>query len=185
MIFDDFFSDPRRAKALINRQEMKSIKYMDGVTYPNIAILPDSVADEVKSNLTKVFGPGFTEVLSFARYSFHETKPPHWAHSDFNIAQFLALIYLNEGDEKAGTACLRHKEFKFESHPETEFQKQILLHHANAKDEWEVVFECPAKFNRLFVLNASLVHAAMGQYGETKNDGRLVISVFFNLKAPQ
>jgi hypothetical protein len=44
-----------------------------------------------------------------------------------------------------------------------------------------VTFECPAKFNRCFILDASLIHAALGEYGETKEDGRLVISVFFNV----
>lgn len=181
MIFDDFFEDPKRAKALINMEEMRDIKYDDGVVYPHIAMLPQSVAEEMRANMQKIFGLGYQEVLSFARYSFAESNPPHWAHSDGNIAQFLALIYLNEERDYAGTACLRHKELGMEEHPQTEFQKSILLGHANRRDEWEVIFECPARWNRLFVLNANLIHAAMGQYGETKEDGRLVISVFFNL----
>lgn len=186
MIFDDFFKNPARTKALINSQEMFDAKYTDGVTYPNIAKLPDSVMDEIEENLRLIVGPRFTHVLSFARYSFADTKPPHWAHSDYNIAQFLGLIYLNDDAESfnAGTAVLRHKEFKFETHPESEFHKQILLHHANSRDEWEITFECPGRFNRLFILNAALVHAAMGEYGKSRDDGRLVISVFFNLRGP-
>lgn len=180
MIFDEFFADPKRAKALINQQELKDVRYTDGVVYPNIAILPDSVTAEIRRNLESICGP-IKEVVSFARYSFAETKPPHWAHSDGDIAQFLALIYLNEDRDYAGTVCLRHKELGMETHPTSEFQKNILLGHANRRDEWEVVFECPARWNRLFILNANLIHAAQGQYGETKNDGRLVVSVFFNL----
>jgi hypothetical protein len=183
MIFDDFFEDPKRAKALINMQAMKDVEYSDGVVYPNIAMLPESVAEEIHSKLKKIFGPGVQEVLSFARYSFAKSMPPHWAHSDRNIAQFLALIYLNEDKDReyAGTSCLRHIDLGMEEHPKTEFQKQILLSHADIRSEWEVVYTCPAKWNRLFVLNANLIHAAMGRYGETKEDGRLVISVFFNL----
>lgn len=183
MIFDEFFEDPRRAKALINMQDMEDVKYDDGVTYPNIAHLPDSVAAEIKKNMHQIVGPAFTPVLSFARYTFEDTKPPHWAHSDGNIARFLALIYLNDGPdaEKFGTAVLKHKEFNFETHPTDDFQKEILLGHANKKDEWQITFECPARFNRCLLLNADLVHASMGEYGKDRGDGRLVISVFFDL----
>lgn len=184
MIFDDFFDDPMRAKALINMQPMRDVKYSDGVIYPNIAELPDSVAEEIRGKLKMIFGPGIREVISFARYSFQKDVPPHWAHSDMNIAQFLALIYLNEGQEYAGTACLRHKSMGFEMHPGNDLHKDILLGHANKRDEWEVTFECPARFNRLFILNAALIHAAMGQYGEGKDDGRLVVSFFFNAGVP-
>lgn len=183
LIYDDFFDEPKRAKALINAQEMRDIPYQDGVTYPNIAMLPASVEEEIELKLRGIFGPGFQKVISFARYSFKNVTPPHWAHSDFNIAQFLGMIYLNEGKEPFGTATLRHRELGFEYHPESEFQKSILLGHANKKDEWEVTFQCPAKFNRLFILDAALVHAAMGEYGETKDDGRLVVSIFFNVGA--
>lgn len=181
IIVDDFFDDPKRAKALINMQEMKDVQYSDGVTYPNIALLPDSVAAEIGTKLRQICGPGVQEVISFARYSFAESNPPHWAHSDGNIAEYLALIYMNEERDYAGTACLRHLELGMEEHPKTEFQKSILLGHANKREEWEVIFECPARWNRLFILNANLIHAAMGQYGENKDDGRLVVSVFFNL----
>lgn len=180
MIFDEFFADPKRAKALINRQEIQDIKYSDGVVYPNIALLPDSVLEEAVSNIESICGP-VKVAVSFARYSFTETKPPHWAHSDGDIAQFLALIYLNENRDDAGTVCLRHIELGMEAHPTSDFQKNILLGHANKRDEWEVVFECPARWNRLFILNAGLIHASQGQYGETKEDGRLVVSIFFDL----
>lgn len=181
LIYDDFFDEPMRAKALINAAEMKDRIYDDGVVYPNIAMLPESVEEEIIKKLTGIFGPTFRKVISFARYSFEGVTPPHWAHSDFNIAQFLGMIYLNTGRDEFGTATLRHRELGFERHPHTEFQKSILLGHANKKDEWEVTFQCPAKFNRLFILDASLVHAAMGEYGKTKEDGRLVVSIFFNV----
>lgn len=181
MIFDDFFKDPRRAKALINMQEMKDIPYVDGVTYPNIAQLPPSVHQEMCDNLRTVVGPAFKEVISFARYSFESTHPPHWAHSDHEIAQFLALIYLNESEE-LGTCCLKHSELGFETHPQTDFHKQVLISHANYRQEWEQTFVCPGRFNRCLILNTELIHAAVGQFGSTRDDGRLVISVFFNLE---
>lgn len=154
---------------------------MDGVTYPNIAMLPDSVGFEIEEKLRTIFGPTYKTVLTFARYSLANGTPPHWAHSDFNIAQFLGLIYLNEGKHGHGTVTLKHRELGFERHPESELEKEVLLSHANKKDEWDVNFYCPAKFNRLFILDAALIHAAMSGYGDNRQDGRLVVSVFFNV----
>lgn len=167
--------------------DMRDEKYKDGVTYPNIARLPESVVAEIYENLQTIVGPAFTPVLSFARYSFKDGNPPHWAHSDRNIAQFLALIYLNDDKEaeKFGTCTLKHRELRFESHPDTDLEKQVLISHANKRDEWDVTFECPARYNRCFILNADLVHAAMGEYGSSRDNSRLVVSVFFNLEYPQ
>lgn len=180
MIFDDFFTDPNQVKKLINAEPMRDEKYDDGVIYPNITRLPEAVLAEIQYKLMSFFGPSIDLVLAFARYSFENVTPPHWAHSDRNIAQYVGLIYMNENHSEFGTATLRHAELGFEKHPQTEFHKRILLSHANARQEWEITYKCPAKFNRLFVLNADLIHAALGEYGTTKEDGRLVVSVFFN-----
>jgi hypothetical protein len=184
LIVDDFFINPKRVKELIDQEDIQDYKFSDGVVYPGIIKLPTTVHDELYVNMQAVFGPRFKEVLSFARYSFEHTKPPHWAHSDGNIAQFIGLIYLNE-DKNAqlyGTCTLRHNKYGFETHPKNDFEKDILLKQANSRSEWKITFKCPAKFNRLFCLSADLIHAAMGQYGKTKADGRLVLSVFFNLE---
>lgn len=187
MVFDDFFDDPIRAKALIDMEEMTDELYSDGVVYPNIIRLPDSVRDEIGQKMQFAVGPGFREVLSFGRYSFIHTNPPHWAHSDYNIAQYLALIYLSHAPNPGwpGTVLLKHRVLGFESHPDNELRKDILLNEANSKDQWQVMFECPSKFNRAFLLNAAIIHAAGPAYGLTKTDGRLVISVFFNLEYPK
>lgn len=183
MVFDDFFKDPNETKKQINAAPMADEKYKDGVTYPNITRLPADVVAEIATNMKTLVGPAFTPVLSFARYSFKDTNPPHWAHSDREIAQFLALIYMNPDPEaeKSGTVCLRHKERGFEYHPESIEDQKILLEHANEFEAWDMTFACPAKYNRCLILNADLIHAAMGEYGSTREDGRLVISVFFNL----
>lgn len=186
MIVDEFFSDPHYTRQLINSVEMRDEKYDDGVTYPNIARLPDAVENEILRNMKFVVGHGFSPVLQFARYSFKGVTPPHWAHSDRNISQYLALIYLNDNKEagKFGTVTLKHKQFGMEHHPTTDLLKDVLITHANKKDEWLVTFECPGTFNRCLILNADLIHASRGEFGSTKDDGRLVVSVFFNLEYP-
>ncbi len=184
MIVDDFFKDPRQVRTLLDMSEMSDIKFSDGVTYPNIVILPNEIENEIRENVISLMGPHFKKVLSFGRYSFENTKPPHWAHSDFNIAQFLLLIYLTPGTqaEEFGTCTLEHIATGMETHPKTEAEKEILLSEANKFDAWQIKDICRAKFNRAYFLNASLIHAAIGEHGKDRSDGRLVISVFFDLE---
>ena len=180
MIFDEFFEDPMLTRGLILDRGHRDVTYRDGVTYPNVSELPMSVETEALASLEKIFGP-VTMKLAFARYSFASTKPPHWAHSDREIAQYLALIYMSEDDGEFGTAVVRHKDFNFEIHPTDPTEQTILLRDANDREKWQITYTCPSRFNRLFVLSADLVHAAMGEYGKAKDDGRLVLSIFFDV----
>lgn len=173
---------PKDTKARIDSVPMEDIKHSDGVVYPNIARLPFTVEDELKRNLENIFGP-ITPVLSFARYSFETQIPPHWAHSDREISEFIALIYLSEGPSPSGTFALRHQELGFETHPTKEEDRNALIEDSNKLEMWDFTFECPAKFNRLLILNNDLIHAAGRSYGTTRDDGRLVISCFFNIGA--
>lgn len=185
MIVDDFFKDPRKVRSTLDQIEMKDYQFdMDGVTYPNIIRLPKAIENEIHENLISLFGPSFREVLSFGRYSFETTKPPHWAHSDRNIAQFLALIYLTPGleAEQFGTATLTHVKTGLSKHPANEKERKILLSEANDFDAWDINHRCSAIFNRCFILNADLIHAALGEYGKDQTDGRLVISIFFDME---
>lgn len=181
MIFDDFFENPEEVKRMIDAAPMKDIKFgLDGVTYPNITELPHPVFMNARDNLEQIFGP-ITPKVWFARYSFENSKPPHWAHSDREISQYLALVYLSEGPPPSGTFALRHQALGFETHPTKEDERKALIEDSNNLEAWDFTFECPAKFNRLLILNNDFIHAAGNPYGTTKEDGRLVISLFFDI----
>ncbi len=183
MIVENFFEKPRIVRDILDMSEMKDHKFSDGVTYPNIVKLAEVIQLEVDDNMMKLFGPMYKPVLSFGRYSFENTKPPHWAHSDRNIAEFLVLIYLTPGREaeEFGTATLEHISTGLTSHPNNETERALVLNEANKQDAWRIDHVCRAKFNRAFILNANLIHAALGECGTERNDGRLVITQFFNL----
>lgn len=182
-IYDNFFEDPLHVRDLIHEAPMADHTASDGVTYPGITVLPTPVHKEMTDKLKTLLGPGFEENVSFARYSFETMQPPHWAHSDRNMTQFLCLIYLNPVNtpESYGTYLVRHKRYGFETHPQTDGHKQILMRDSNEFSKWNTVFYCPSKLNRAFVLNASYLHASAGRFGKTREDSRLVITCFFNL----
>ncbi len=183
LVVDNFFEYPKYIKDIIDGEKMSDQLYMDGVTYPHIVAMPKTVFTEVDTNLKKLFGPSINYAVSFARYTFENTNPPHWAHSDRNIAEFLCLIYLNDNKvaERFGTHTLRHKATGLENHPRNDNEKALLLREANDKDAWEITYTCPAKYNRAFILNTDLIHAAHGGYGSNQMDGRLVATVFFDV----
>lgn len=183
-VLDNFFKDPHRVRELIKNAEMKNELGPDGVTYPGIVKLPEEVVLELKSNLLMYFGDNIEFHMAFARYSFQLMDPPHWAHSDQDLADFVGLIYLNPTDtaeESGGTYLLKHKKFGFEI-AQTVEQKKILLQEANDRHNWNETFYMPARFNRISILNSQYIHAAANKYGDDKDNARLVVSVFFSLK---
>lgn len=184
-IYDDFFDYPLRVKRACDQVPMMDYPASDGVTYPGIIELPERVKNEVHNKLTFLFGHKFSPQLTFGRYSLNEMQPPNWAHSDGNMAQYLALVYLSDtrGDKSqiSGTYFLTH-EMGFEMHPRTNREKDVLLHDSNNRAVWQKTYYCPSKFNRLFVLSADYIHAAGQSYGTDQLSGRFVISCFFNLE---
>ena len=185
MIVDDFFSQPMRIKRACDKIPLMDFPASDGVTYPGIISLPEHVRSEIDFNFKKLFGEAYKPRTVFGRYSFQETKQPHWAHSDGNMAQMLGLIYLSDANDEyshvSGTLMLCHSS-GFSKHPRTESEKQLLLRDSLEKIEWFETYYCPSKFNRLFVMSADFIHAAGKSYGSTQEDGRFVISVFFDLE---
>ena len=181
MIIDDFFEYPDAIREVLLHQDMLNHTAEDNITYPGIVALPSSIKEELISNLNYLFRNRITGSKCFARYSFEEMSPPNWAHSDFNIAQFVALIYMNPQPHSGdGTHLVRHKS-GFDYHPDTDERKDILLSESNDRSKWDITFTCPAVYNRAFIVNAYLLHAAAMKYGTSKANSRLVLTCFFDL----
>lgn len=186
-VFDDFFDDPDKVRKMIEAEPMGDEIAPDGVVYPGIVKIPAELSIEIKERLCSALKKDYEDIdakMMFARYSFSDMQPPHWAHSDKEMADFVALIYLSpKADEmKDGTLLLRHKVYDLELHPEEGGMRDILIKHANTLDMWEETFYFPARYNRIAVINTEYIHAAASRFGFNKDEARLVITVFFNLK---
>ena len=182
MIIEDFFEHPTAVREVLLAQEMMDYKASDDVVYPGIVALPRSLEEEVENNLNFLFQGRLEKAQSFARFSLQDMKPPHWAHSDFNMCDFVCLVYLSPVDEKSdGTHLVKHRATGMEVHPQNDSEMDILLSQANQKINWEITFTCPSRFNRAFIINSHYLHAAATRFGKTKLDSRLVLTCFFNL----
>lgn len=183
LILDDFLMCPDTARAALIGQEMMDYKASDGVTYPGIIRLPEGMEGEIVNNLNHAFPRTIADdPTMFARFSMETMDPPHWAHSDYNMAEYVGLLFMSPNITKGnGTVLVRHKDSGMELHPQDDSQVELLLNEANNREAWEITYHCPARYNRMFIVNARYLHAALDSFGVDKEDARLVVTVFFHL----
>lgn len=183
MVVENFFNDPDFVRDCLIKEPMVDHLASDGVIYPGIVELPSFLEKDLHLKFSVLFGNRFKKKLMFARHSYADMSPPHWAHSDLNMAQYVGIIYMNPIDYTFldGTHCLRHRKSKLEIHPRNQDEIDLVMGDSNDKSKWEITYTCPAKYNRLFILNARFIHAAAYKYGTNRINSRLVLSVFFDL----
>lgn len=182
MILEEFFEEPEDVKAELDSIEMTDHVASDGVTYPGIIDLEDTVlAHLIHAKLQTIFST-FKPVHTFARYSYRDMTPPNWAHSDRDMTQMLALIYLNKDNGAPATFTLEHIDAGFNKTPQDEYNRKLLLRDSNDLDKWRIVDEFKGYFNRCVVLNADYIHAASPSFGNSKENARCVLTCFFNIK---
>lgn len=184
LIIDNFFTNPEQLRKQCDELPMTDHLASDGVVYPGIVEFTEDIKFEIENTFREIYDDKFDPQLTFGRYSIDGMKQPHWAHSDGNMAEFLGIIYLFKVPltNSHGTYILKHIEEEFELHPRTEHQKHLLLSQTNDRDKWEKTYYCPAKYNRLFILNSDYIHAPGDKFGSDRVNGRFIISTFFNLK---
>lgn len=155
----------------------------DGVVYPNISgAVPERTKEEVAGVLSSVFGPIDT-VLTFFRLSLAEDHPPHWAHTDAIISDYLALLYLSlPRDCTGGTSIVEHIN-GMRLHPKDDAEVALWRRDTNRRSAWREVVSTPMRFNRMLVLPTNVYHAATPHgFGTSARDGRLVLITFFSPK---
>ena len=152
---------------------------VDGVLYPDVTIdIPDAVKDEVKANLDRIFGPVKINMM-FLRLTAQSTGgAPHQAHNDAAMGSHTLLLYLGEG---GGTSFVKHKQTGMDGQPETDDEYQAWLADTNQPDAWEVTGMVDAAKNRANIIEAEKMHRAepIGGFGQGREDGRIVLTAFF------
>lgn len=181
-IIDDFLDQPDSVRKTIIESPMKDHEGPDGVTYPGIVELSDTLKEYIAKQFASLYRGVFQEKLMFARHSYSNMKPPHWAHSDRNLCQYVGLIYLSAVDwPQDGTYLVRHRGLNLETHPTSEIDAKIIMEDSNKRSKWDITMTVPSRYNRLLVLNADYMHAATESFGTNRVNSRLVLSVFFDL----
>lgn len=154
----------------------------DGVGYPDISIdIPDEVTLEILRRLRSLFP--FSEIYAkaiFMRLSKEGVKAPHYAHTDSIMGTHSLMLYINPGD--GGTAFLRHESGMTEE-PKNQDEYELWQRDMNVLDKWERIDFCPIKPNRACIFQANQFHSAepYGGFGNSPENGRLVLTIFFTV----
>lgn len=174
-VFDDFLADPETYRRAALEREYKSYEFPEvGVTFHGIA---QPAPAEVPLRLVKAF-PGITPTLSFFRRSPAGQEEPHFIHTDADMGDWTALLYLNpDPPPEDGTAFWIHKP--------TGERENAAPHLRSAEgmtpspDLWMRWRTVRAKFNRLVIFPAAYFHsrAIFNNWGE--DDGARLTQVTF------
>ena len=174
-IFDDFMADPEAYRARALESEFRSFEFPDmGITFHGIAMPTPS---DVPAQLVRMFR-GVTPTLSFFRRSPAGQIEPHWIHTDADMGDWTALVYLNPAPPAwDGTAFWRYLPTgEIESAIAHERSQEGMQPNPELWKPWQHV---AARFNRLVMFPATYFHsrAIFDNWG-AGDDARLTQVVF-------
>lgn len=187
LIFEDAFKGPDGVRTEILAHDFKTVESpVDGVSYPGIQEACAGVESRMWLVLRQVFPRSVVDInFCFARVMTEGETQPHRIHQDKTMADYSAHVYLSPAIcPGTGTQFWSHPLFghRFDETAQT-------LPYAQLDDEtfgpaWRRSMFVPAKYNRLLVHDSALWHSAEPSYGfgESKDDARLVLTTFFNLR---
>lgn len=181
----DFLDDFQAMRAHCDSLDYEGIHNPnDDVFYPGVTIdIPAEVKQEVIGKTEASVGAKIKPNFMFLRMSMQGTYAPHQAHTDSVMGKKSLMLYLNRAEDcLGGTSFVKH-----ESGMDRDPEDLNGLHlwredHSNAS-KWEVVEMCPMEENKACIFDADLMHRAepIGGFGHTPKDGRLVLTMFFDL----
>jgi hypothetical protein len=171
IVFDDVLADPVAYRAAVLARPFGSVSFGPDVTFHGIQVAEDLT---VPAWIAEHF-PWLTPTLSFFRQSPAGQREPNYVHTDVDMGEWTAVLYLNPkppaGD---GTTFWRHAA--------TGALGTVANHEQHAwRDlaQWEPVAQIAAKFGRIVLFPAERFHsrALPDNYG-MGDDARLVQVVF-------
>ena len=178
---DGFFRDPVAARAAVLAGNFADIANpADGVVYPAINHeLPTSVVAEVLAGIEFLTGRAPELRSIFARATYAGLVAENKIHSDLVMGSFAAHVYLSPGwPAGAGTSFWANKRVGM-VHKASMDPTVIRTNHI---EDWDRYLSVQAAFNRMLIHRGDAWHLAepVGGWGSTPEDGRLVITAFFD-----
>lgn len=204
IVFDDFYQDPQAIRRIALEAEYEA---HEGHSYPGMnsktnydvdpRIFSAIVGETLKPSHGMIYGQ-FRISSAFDSYD----QDIHIDFSESRNLRWTAVLYLNTSDQYLidnktipGTQLWRHTKHNFEIAPRSpeegakygwnsyeQMHKELILQDGNKRFLWENTFTAPMKFNRLVMFNPIAFHSHGVNFGETKEDSRLV-QIFFLDKA--
>jgi Family of unknown function (DUF6445) len=154
-VFDAFLPDPESYRRAALEHEYRSYDFPEvNVTFHGIAL---PAGAEVPLKLVRMF-PGATPTLSFFRRSPAGQEEPHFIHTDIDMGEWTALLYLNP-DPPAGDGT---DFWRYLPTGEIENETPHLRSSEGMTPDpalWARWRRVSAKFNRLVLFPATYLHS--------------------------
>lgn len=181
--FDDFIDKYSELREFANTAEYKEEKNpVDGVIYPLICRdIPQEIKNEIIVNISLAMGRNIKVNAIFMRLSTRGVSVPHEFHHDFSMGKYSFMLYLCDS-ESSGTAFVRHKKTGLHKGTSCPEKTKALIESQNKPDDWQEICRTTMKQNRAAIFDAAQMHSAKpcGGFGEGPEDGRLVLTVFYD-----
>lgn len=154
-VFDNFLPDPEAYRAAAIAREYRSYDFPEvGVTFHGIAV---PGAAEVPVKLSRMF-PQAIPTLSFFRRSPAGQAEPHFIHTDVDMGDWTALLFLNpDAPTEDGTKFWRYLPADEIQNPTPHLRSAEGMTPDPAL--WQPWRTVRAKFNRLVMFPASYFHS--------------------------
>lgn len=170
-VFDDFLPDPESYRRDALALEFRSFDFPEA-TFHGIAI---PTRPDVVVRIIEIF-PAAKPILTFFRQSPAGQPEPHFIHTDVDMGEWTALVYLNPAPPAGdGTVFWRHLG--------TGAIESAVPHERSAEGRtaqgWEPWRRVDARFNRLVMFPSTFFHsrAIFGNWG-AGDEARLTQVVF-------
>ena len=180
-IRDGVFRDIDAARDSVLAQQFGDITNpLDGVVYPGICPVPDPVAHEMMGAIEFLMGRDIVLRTAFCRATYGSMVATNKIHSDLIMGTYAAHVYLSpEWPDGAGTSFFANKALGMRHRPGVPPESV----RPNHPEDWEKYCSVQAKLNRLLIHRGDAWHLAepVGGWGSSPADGRLVITMFFEV----
>jgi hypothetical protein len=181
-VFDDFLPNPESYRADALKSKFKSFDFPDfGVMFHGIA---RPTPADVPLMITERF-PALEPTLSFFRRSPAGQTEPHFIHTDTDMGEWTALLYLNHAPPKwDGTAFWRYL-------PTGQIESAIPHERSEEgrrpdPDIWKPWHRVASRFNRLVMFPATYFHSrSIFENWTQDGDDRLTQVVFGKGEFPE
>ena len=185
-VVDSFFDDFTSVQnAVFNGDFSEKVNPVDGVTYPNICMLPEWIQKEIIDNLVAMGIGEIEQKMAFARRSPKGVNVPHIVHTDKAMGGIAVMVYVNDEQYcNGGTSFVAHKETGLDATPTRPDDFATWREDHNNEERWITRCSIPMRPNRALIFNADLMHRAdpVGGFGTVGRNVRTVITGFYNYK---
>ena len=165
-VFDDFLDDPETYRRAALALEYRTYEFepatFHGIAIPTFGDVPNR--DVVPGKIAARF-PDAVPSLTFFRKSPEGQAEPHFIHTDIDMGDWSAILYLNPDPPTADGTC-------FWEHRATGSRESAIPHERSEEgrtaDAWRVWRRVSARFNRLVMFPATYFHsrAIFDNWGE-------------------